>query len=173
MAISTYNSHIDVAKYYAGLQSSTFFVIGRTTAWSNEEAPPTPDPKTKNIEEVIGYKQASVVSLCRPIREEEEPAYETVEYGDRTWVLIPEDKAFEEEAKWLYYYTEIKGDELPTGFYRQVGVYVNLEANTEISKPNLLPGEVKEKGTLVLFDNRQPMNRVEKGTSIERFIVEC
>lgn len=173
MAISTYNSHVHVAKYYASLQANSYFVLGRTTEWSNEESPPTPDPKTIAVDEVIGYKRASTVSLCRPLKSGETPQYDTIEYGGRTWVLIPQDKAFEEEAKWVYYYTEITGDELPTGFYRQVGVHIDLKPQSNVSKPNLLPSEVNDKGTLVTFDNRQPMNRIEKGTSVERFIMQC
>lgn len=86
--------------------------------------------------------------------------------------MIPKEKAKEEGAKWVYLETDIVGEELPLGTYRQVGVHSDLQPNTSISKPNLLPGEVQNVGTLLLIDNRQFQNRTAQGTVKERFIIE-
>lgn len=172
MAIATYNSHVDVAVYYTDKKNSTYFAIGRTTEWSDESTPPQPNDKVTKLEEVIGYKKATKVSLCRPLATGESTDYDTVSYGNRTWVMIPKEKAKEEGAKWVYLETDIVGEELPLGTYRQVGVHSDLQPNTSISKPNLLPGEVQNVGTLLLIDNRQFQNRTAQGTVKERFIIE-
>ncbi|XWX29931.1 virion structural protein [Staphylococcus phage PG-2021_40] len=172
MAISTYNSHVDVAVYYSDKKNSTYVAIGKSTAWSNESTPPQPNANSTKLDEVIGYKKATKVSLCRPEVSGESTQYDTISYGNKTWVLVPKEKAVEEGAKWVYVEGEIVGEELPLGTYRQVGVHVDLQPNTSISKPNLLPSEVQNVGTLLLLDNRQFQNRTPQGTVKERFIIE-
>lgn len=170
MAISTYNARIDIARYYANKATTTYFAIGKSSAWSDEMTPPTPSAKTTKLDEVIGYKKATRVSLCRPLVQGESTSYEQVTYGDTTWVLVPDSKAFSEGAKWVYFETDINGDELPLGFYRQVGVHTNLVPS--VSKSNLLPSEVKDSGTLIFYDNRQPQNRMAQSSVKERYIME-
>lgn len=171
MAVATYNSHVESAKYFLDKNATTYLAIGKTSAWSDEENPPQDDPNATKLDEVIGYKKADKVSLCRPLVSGEETTFTKIVYGNKTWVLVPKEKATEEGAKWLYAHATIEADDLPLGMYRQVGVHVDLTPSGGIAKLNLLPSEVGSTGTLMAIDNREPQNRIASSSVEEAFIL--
>lgn len=124
---------------------------------------------TLNIDEIIGYKKMTTVSICKPLVGAEVTTYPVVNYKGTRWALIPTAKAKEENAYHVYYSAEITGRELPVGEYRQVGIYTGL--TTKALTPALIPSEVTSKGTLQFYDNRQRFNRTEKVNVTERFII--
>ena len=172
MAIATYNSHVDLAKYIVSKADSVYLTIGKSTPWSNETNPPQPDENATVLEEVIGYKKATKVTLVRPSKSPEDDNKNLISYGNKSWVEVAPENAKDEGAKWVYLESSIVGDELPLGTYRQVGFVMDLVAKSGISKFNLVPSEVESTGTLLFFDNKQFQNRSEQTTAKERFIVE-
>nr|DAN11132.1 MAG TPA: Baseplate wedge protein [Herelleviridae sp.] len=172
MAIATYNSHVELAKYIVTKADSTYLVIGKTSAWSNEQSPPQPDEQATTLQEVIGYKKAKRVTLVRPAQSPQDDNKEKVSYGNKEWVIVTPEKAKEEGTKWVYVEGEVVGSELPLGTYRQVGFTVDLKPASGISKFNLLPSEVSDTGTLMYYDNKQFQNRTEQTTTLERFVIE-
>lgn len=172
MAIATYNSHVELAKYLVTKSDSTYLVIGKTSPWANEYNPPQPDENATSIQEVVGYKKATRVSLVRPAQSPEDDTKDKISYGNKSWVVVSFDDAQKEGAKWVYLESEIVGSEIPLGTYRQVGFVVDLQPNSGVTKFNLLPSEVKNPGTLMFFDNKQFQNRTEQTTARERFVIE-
>ena len=172
MAIATYNSSVELAKYLVSKADSTYLTIGKTTPWSNETKPPQPDENTTALQEVIGYKKATKVTLVRPFQSPQDDEKDTISYGNKELVIVPTEKATEEGAKWLYLESEVVGEELPLGTYRQVGFVIDLVPKTGINKFNLLPSEVENTGTLMFFDNKQFQNRTEQVTSKERMVIQ-
>ncbi|WBF81264.1 virion protein 3 [Staphylococcus phage BSwM-KMM1] len=57
MAIATYNSHVELAKYLVSKADSIYLTIGKSTPWSNETNPPQPDENATVLQEVTGYKK--------------------------------------------------------------------------------------------------------------------
>lgn len=171
MSVVTTNSNVESAIALAKKATTTYLALGKKTAWANDEVPPTPSADATKLEEVIGYKKVSKVSLCRPKKQNETPTYPTVEYNNMTWVLIPENKAYEEKATFVYYEAEVLGTELPLGAYRQVGIHTGVTPNSEVSKTALLPTEISNTGILQFLDNRKPYTRTSEVTIRERFIV--
>lgn len=172
MAKSTLYSHIDEAIQMQKRLDSTYYVIGKTSAWSDDNNPPEEDSATTTLTEVIGYKKVKRLSLVRPLAEGEETTYPVVAYGGQQWALIPVDKAYEEGARWLYVEAEIFPNDLPLGWYRQVGVHMGLKPVTGIFKQNLLPTEVGDPGVLKFYENREPQNRTANVYVLEQFIVK-
>lgn len=172
MAIGTYNSHVEVAKYIVSKAESIYLTIGKSTPWSNETNPPQPDEKATVLQEVIGYKKTDKVTLVRPAVSPADDNKNLISYGNKSWVEVTPENAKSEGAKWVYLESSIVGDELPLGTYRQVGFVMDLVPNSGISKFNLVPSEVQSIGTLMFFDNKQFQNRSEQTTAKERIIVE-
>ncbi len=172
MAISTLRSHITAAIELQQKQASAYFVIGKTTAWTNETNPPEETEDVSTISEVIGYKKTSKFSLVRPIKQGETPIYPTVTYAGTTWVLIPVDKAYEEKARWVYAEAEINPEDFPTGnAYRQVGLHIGLTPKSGVTKPNLLPSDVSNLGELKIYENAVAQQRSAKTYVTEQFIL--
>lgn len=168
MATATVQAYVENAKLIAKQADKTYLALGKTTPWENENIPPVPDERTYNIEEIIGFKRMEVVSLCRPLSNGEETNYPTVRYLGGTWVLIPEDKAQEEEAYHIYYSAKVNPDDMPLGEYRQVGVYIGID-----STKTLLTPEDREVNNRILYfyDNRKQFNRTQQVNVTESFII--
>lgn len=154
---------------------SAYLVFGKTSEWDNDRNPPNEDERTEKISEIIGYKKLSQFSLARPMKEGETESntdYPVITYKDMKWVLIPSDKAYEEEARWLYAEAEILPSDFELGMYRQVGVHLDLEPKSGVTKLNLNPDDVKNEGVLQFFENREPQNRGNTVYVLEQFMVK-
>lgn len=162
MAVTTIHSHVNRALDFFS-KNQTYFAIGKATPWDDQfnpeisdTNPPTPDTGASDLEGVIGYKKVETIYMVVPDEENG-----TIAYKDTKWRIVPADQVVAEGARWVYLDATIRYDELPLGFYRQVGVYTGLEVADGInpSKYNLLPSEVSDNGVLEVIDNRQPSNR--------------
>lgn len=174
MAISTLNSHIEAALNLQGRVNSAYMVLGKTSAWSDEQNPPNETESVSELTEVIGYKKVSRFSLARPLASGEtveNVGFPTVTYSGQTWVLIPRDQAYTQKARWLYVEAEIHPNEFPLGMYRQVGLHLGVVPSTGVSKQNLRPNEVANKGILEFYENREPQNRTSSVYVLEQFII--
>ncbi|MCC9083618.1 hypothetical protein LOS22_14345 [Enterococcus faecium] len=57
MAIATNNSRVYASLQLKNKKDSMYLVIGKTSPWTNEDAPPATDPNTSTLQEVVGYKK--------------------------------------------------------------------------------------------------------------------
>lgn len=171
MAITTVAARVSIALFIKSKINSTFIGIGGTEPWENEKLPPEPDQHQKEILTPVGYKKVDKVSLCRRIEREEDAIYPIVHYRGEVWELIPDDKAFEEEATFVYFEAYIRGTEMPQGEYRQVGIFTDFKPKEGVTKAALSPEEVEDTGILEFFENRQRHNRTIETNVVERFII--
>jgi len=172
MAISTLNSHITAAIELQQKQTTAYFVIGKTSAWTNDSNPPEEVEDVSAISEVIGYKKTSKFSLTRPLKPGETPIYPTVTYAGQQWVLIPADKAYQEKARWIYAEAEITPEDFPTGnAYRQVGLHIGVVPKAGVTKQNLLPTDITSAGELRLYANQEPQTREATTYVTEQFVL--
>ncbi|AII28433.1 structural protein [Enterococcus phage EF24C] len=171
MAIATNNSRVYASLQLKNKQDSMYLAIGKTTPWTNEDAPPAPDPTTTTLTEVIGYKKVARVSLCREYLPSDDSKYPVVSYGSRKFTLIPDEDGYKEQAWMVYVEAEITGDELPTGTFRQVGIHTDLVSKASSEKKALLPTDVTDAGILQFFENRQQQNRTSDVILKEKFII--
>lgn len=177
MAISTLYSHVSRAIDFFN-KNSIYFAIAKTSPWSNDSngktemdpqfSPPEENATVTALSELIGFKKAEVVRLVVPDVDGE------ISYDNGRWRAVSASSAYAEGAKYVYLETNIRSDELPIGFYRQIGVYTGLVLANGVptSKYNLLPSEVSNTGVLEVYDNRQPSNRQADQREILSIIIE-
>src|SRR5699024_12211481 len=134
---------------------SVYLTIGKSTPWSNETNPPQPDENATVLEEVIGYKKATKVTLVRPSKSPEDDSKNLISYGNKSWVEVAPENAKDEGARWVYLESSSVGDELALGTYRQVGFVMDLVARSGISNFNLVTREVESTENRILFDTKQ------------------
>ena len=168
MPTATIRAYVENAKLIVKEKNKIYLAIRKKTPWNNENIPPMPEEEADDLEEIIGFKKMSTVSLCRPMRDGETTVHPKVKYLGKTWVLVPEDKAQEEEAFHVYFSVRINPEDMPLGEYRQVGVYTGIEEGKEIYIPS--DKEVKNR-ILYFYDNRRQFNRTEKVRVTESFII--
>lgn len=154
--------------------SSAYIVIGKSSAWSDDDNPPNEDMATTALTEVIGYKKVKQFSLARPLKAGETAAnvgFPVVTYAQQSWVLIPKAQAYTQGARWLYVEADILPGDFPLGEYRQVGVHLGVVPKTGVTKQNLLPADVSNPGILKFYENRQPQNRTSSLYVVEQFLM--
>jgi len=157
MAVTTIHAHVNRAKEFS-LRNDVYFAIGKSSPWTDDNLPPDEDFQAIALQEIIGYKKVETTYLVRPAKEGEEI---DIAYREEGWVIVPYDQALIEGARWIYIKTNLLYNELPLGYYRQVGVYsgVTKKGTIPAGQDNLLPDEVQDAGILEVLDNRQPSNR--------------
>jgi len=171
MPTTTLVSHIAAAILLQQRHEGAYLVLGKTSAWDNENNPPEEDPNTEAVSEVIGYKKVKQFSLARPLNTNETTSYPVVTYGGQQWVLVPADKAYAEKARWVYVEAEVLPEDFPLGEYRQVGVHLDLVPKSGVTKQNLLPSEVESPGQLQFFENKELQNRTSSVYVQEQFVI--
>lgn len=175
MAITTLYSNIDAAISLQERMDSTYLVIGKKTAWTDDDNPPAEVDTTTSLSEVIGYKKLKQLSLARPLAEGEDPEtlrFPVVTYGGKSWALIPKEEAYAESARWLYMEAELYPDDLPLGPYRQKGIHVGVVPHEGITKQSLLPSEVSNPGILKFYENKEPQYRAASVYVLEQFVIK-
>lgn len=172
VAIVTNTSTVEAVIDFASKAPKMYLAIGKTSPWEIENNPPVETPETKTLTETIGYKQVSRVLPCKEVNEGEKTTYPTVTEGSKTYALIPVEKAFEEVADKVLIETLLSPEDLPTGPYRQVGLFIGLVAKEGYkTRPSLLPSQVETEGNLYMYENREMYNRTDKAKFTETFIV--
>jgi hypothetical protein len=174
MTTMTIKSRVHNAIAQQAEYTSAYVAIGKTSPWTDDSNPPNDDPKATALTEVIGYKKVKQFSLARLLKTGETAesiSYPVVVYKGQQWALIPIDKAYDEEATFLYVEAEIQPDDFPLGMFRQVGLFTGLTPNAGVTKQNLLPSEVANIGLLRVIENREPQNRTASVTAFEQLML--
>ncbi|WCS68734.1 hypothetical protein Goe19_00930 [Bacillus phage vB_BsuM-Goe19] len=167
MAITTIGAHVSRALDFFGKQD-IYFAIGRTSPWEDDNNPPSPNSDMTSLDELIGFKKLDSIQLVVP------DDSGTISYRESNWKPVAKEEAYTKKAKWVYIETTIKYDELPLGFYRQIGVYTGLviKKDVDLGKTALLPDDVENAGVLEVVDNRKPSNRLEDQKEKLTMIIE-
>lgn len=148
-AINTNGSHVSRALDFYN-KDSIYFCIGKSAAWPDETTPPDPSITATDISEIIGFKKVEVKQLVIPDPDG------TITYRSSKWSVVSPANALAQGAKYVYLKTVIQYNDLPVGYYRQVGLYSNLipAVGVPAGQYNLLPSEVANRGILEALDNR-------------------
>lgn len=172
MAIATNNARVYASLQLKDKKDSMFLALGKTTPWTNESAPPTPDPTVNSLTEVIGYKKVARTNLCREYITGDESKYPVINYGSRKFTLIPDEDGYKEQAWMVYVEAEVVGDELPLGTFRQVGIHTDVVTKSGAGEQKAFtPDEITDSGILQFFENRQQQNRTTDVVLKEKFII--
>lgn len=171
MAISTIKAHVLSAILFVESQPDLYTAIGRTTPWETETQPPLEDGGKDVLDEVLGYKRISRISLCRPLVDGESTSYQTIMYKSQPWVLVPIEDAYDQNARWVYTDADIYDTEFELEDYRQVGLHVDIVKSAEVTSDAVTPSQVTDVGQLLIYRNKEKQVRQEGITAKEQFIV--
>lgn len=155
MSVSTVASHVKRALSFFN-DPAIYLGIGKSSAWADDNNPPAPDTNATTLLELIGFRKADNVYMVV-----QDNTNGTIAYQNTKWSIVTPSNAYTQGAKWVYVSATINYDELPLGYYRQVGVFSGLQLANGVSGSQLalLPAQVSNVGTLEVIDNRQPSNR--------------
>lgn len=167
MAITTVGAHVSRALDFFD-KKDIYFAIGKTSPWEDDNNPPSPNSDMTSLDEIIGFKKLDSIQLVIP------DDSGTISYRESNWKSVSKEDAYTKKAKWVYIEATIRYDELPLGFYRQIGVYTGLvpKEGVDSGKTALLPDEVENPGILEVVDNRKPSNRLEDQKEKLTMIIE-
>ena len=165
MGLSMYDGAV-----YRALQlkttSTLWTAIGRTTVWTDEQAPPIVNQTDNDIEEVVAYSKPYTISLCK----------EVVSGGDVTvdgqdYDFVTDQAALtDQDARFLYMVTEFDPNlGCPYGNFREVAVYADLVPDEGHESDDwLAPADATDPGTLLYLHN----NVVTNMSPVRRQIIE-
>lgn len=171
MAIETIASHVEAAKSAKAQLPYLWYVMGRSSAWSDEEIPPAEDMYQDHIDEIIGAKKFEKAQLVRPINSNEDILTADIIYKSQGWKFIADEDAIKERARYLYLEVNIEPGDLPYSVYRQIGIYKNLVPITGAATQNTLrPSEIADTGLLIGYDNRR-FQRYDDNVKIKEQVV--
>lgn len=120
MAITTNGAHVSRALDFFN-KDNIYFAIGKSTAWNEADTPIEPSITDEALQEIIGYKKVETMYMV--VQDE---VNGTISYRDSKWSVVAPDQAMDRSSKWVYLDTTLRYDELPLGYYRQVGLYTGL-----------------------------------------------
>lgn len=171
MAIITTAGHVDNAIRFFNQSSNMWVGLGKSdSAWSNENVPDPEDSSTTKFTGLLGMRKATDISLAIKV-----PTGTTgsniISYGGETWQLVSASDAQSTGANYVYVSTTIGKDELTSGTYRQVGLFLNPTFKTGVTAVAVTGDNVVSQGTLEMYENRTPLNKTNADV-IERFILK-
>jgi hypothetical protein len=149
--ISSYDACVKRALH--AKQNCTFWsVLGRTTAWPDEEIPPGETPASHNVDEPICYVKADTVRLCKPVSSDGDITVNLQQYA-----FVEDEDAYSEGARFIYIHCEFSVEEfpaLPYGVYRQHGLLSDLIPTAGHENDQwLAPVNVQNPGVLEYWNN--------------------
>ena len=131
--------------------NSVFWVaIGRTTPWTDENAPPAAAPGDTGLDEPVCYVKPQTISLCKSVNTGEDIIHKGNKYS-----FVSDSAAIAEDARFLYLFARFDPTQgQPYANFRQVAVYTGLRpvANHE-NDLWLAPSNVDDPGQWEYLDN--------------------
>lgn len=143
-----------------------WFAVGRTTAWLDEQNPPSEDATRTDIEEIQGFKKVERVAFVKP------DPMGTISFKGQNYKVVPDTDVWAELPLYLYFSAWLLFDQFPVVTFRQTGLYVDVVPTPgSEGKDILLPDEVQSK-RLVAYVNHHPRVRVSYGKDLLEMIVK-
>jgi len=145
---------------YRFSQTLSWYVLGGTDAWVDENAPPVPDQQATTINTPIGAKVATVSLVYR---DDVGGSLNMMVGGSVTKWSVASDlaSALANNAMDVIVSCSFNGVEFPLTTYREIGLVSGLTTvlASDQSNPILLPPQVADFGSLELVEYVIPTNR--------------
>ncbi len=121
MGVTTYKGRTRRALLHK--QNSVYWVgIGRTTPWTDEQAPPDPQPGLAALEEPILYVKPTKVTLCRVVSSGEDITHLGTKYA-----FVSDEEAINQSARFMYIFARFDPTAgQPYENFRQIALFSNL-----------------------------------------------
>jgi len=157
MAILTTLHHVLKAQRFYE-ETGKYMVIGRTTAWADENNPPEEDPDTEALDEVVAY--APVTTEKYYLRDDINGTFEWPAGSGQKWTEVQPANILTEKPTHVFVSADFERDDAPLVTYRQAGFHTGLVlAPGAPAGEEVVPAQVSDPGTLEAYDNRPPSTR--------------
>lgn len=167
MATLTTKHHSNRARAFLEIPS-LYIAIGRTSAWTDENSPPSEVPGTTDIDEIIGMKPVTLRKFMV-----EDAIDGTVFWDNKVWRLLTIEDGLAAQAIYAYVEAQVAYTELPLTGFRQVGLYSETALQPGISPlVAVLPAQISDNGILEAYSNRRVENRAADKIDILRFVIK-
>lgn len=155
-ALTVYHHTQQALRFIAAL--GKYMAIGRTSAWTDEQTPPTELSTTEAIDEPICYKPVAVQKFIV------QDAQGEFFWANQIWRFVDPEDAMTEQATYVYIEAKLVGNEAPLTTYRQVACYTGLTPVPGAGLGVLLPASVADEGILEAYSNRKATPRASDKT---------
>lgn len=149
-------------------KEDVYAVIGKTSAWPDDNNPPTPDPETTVIPEALGYVKVQQNTLIVP------DVAGPIELYQIKWRTVADVDAYTEKARHVWLQGEFQYDDVPVAVsYRMVGITTGLTKQPLVPplQTLLLPADVLDPGVLEYVYHDQPIPRAINRRDILNVII--
>jgi hypothetical protein len=166
--IETIQGRVRRTELFYNDSTDLYMAIGRTSAWVDENDPPSPTGEETNVEEIIGFKKVDQEILVV-----QDSVGGTLNFRGQKWRELPVGDIYTEECHWIYVSASLYGDSLPLDTFRQIGLYSGLTPHQDyVGNDYLLPYQVEDRGVLEIIGNRVPAQRSADQTDKPVIILE-
>ncbi len=168
MAILTNTSKVDNAiRLYKDAQSM-YFGLGRSvTPWNDDSNPDTPNPSDTSINELIGMKKVTSVSLAVPV--DTQQGSNTVTYNGKYYELVGLADAYTRGAHYVYISANILQTDFKAKTYRSVGLFSQPVFKSGVVGDTVQSDYITSQGRLQAVDNISTKSR--DGLDILQYIL--
>lgn len=158
MILTTLHRCKNTIRYKRDAGSKTWVIIGRTTAWANEQAPPAVTPDANSIEEPICAVKAVVSWVVLDPNGTIQFIDENGQYIYFT-ELTTEQQVLDQSAQLIMLSGTVSGAQTGNVTFRQLGFSTDLvPAAGHENDSFLLDADVSSYGQLESIENRTPVN---------------
>ena len=172
----TTNGGLVTAAMLVKNRANMWVVLGKQTAWTDEEKPDSPSQGTSDIIEPLVAIKAQTSILCREVSSGD---YELLSPNDRALVysetgyvyleLVPDEDAYEKAAKMIYIdavYAPLVG--MPEADFRIYGTYSGLIPAAGYENAEWLsPINVDSYGLLINLSHGKVYQQTELGRAVQ------
>lgn len=146
--------------YYLN-SDSTYFVIGKSTAWDNNDTPPAPTQDSTVLDPIAYIKPACY--LCYPTTTTDTASFIT--YKGQNYDSSYVADAYNNNANYVYYETSITSDDITNlDQFRIFGITMGLTPITGATSTILTPSQVSDTGRLHAIYNSVATIMTDKTT---------
>lgn len=168
MAILTNTAKVDNAiRLYKDAQSM-YFGLGRSlTPWKDDSSPDIPDPSQSSLDELIGMKKVTSVSLAVPVSSQQ--GSNTVSYAGNYYELVGIADAYTRGATFVYIASTILQTDFTAQTYRSVGLFNGPTFATGVIGDTVSAEYITNQGRLQVIDNISTKDR--SGLDITQYVI--
>lgn len=169
---------LSAIQYKKNYENKIWAVIGRTTPWPNEAAPPTVDPETTSVTEPIGAVKCNIVRWVQSATGSGDYSLVYTNASNQLvttyWSdVLTEGSVIASKIRHIVFSATIIGPSLPAGEFRQVGFFADLVPAAGFTEAAVvLPDQIASYGHLVFLNNQTPTTRSQSYNYTALAVVE-
>lgn len=171
MAILTNNSKVDNALRLYKEAQTMFFAFGNSnTEWKDPATPPEPSASITSLDELVGIKKVSSVSLACTV--DSPTGQNVVSFGGQNYELVGLSDAYARNAHFVYITTVLKQNDFSVTTHRSVALTKQPVYDTSLTGDAIPAESVISQGSLQVVQNTTLRDSINSDT-LEYLIISA